>query len=172
MFFDGWLGLVRIVAVSVLAYCGLVLFLRVSGKRTLSKMNAFDLVITVALGSTLSSVVISRDVPLAEGLLAFGMLILLQYVITWCSVRSHVVTRIVKSEPSVLFQNGRFLPQAMKRERVNEQELMAAARATGVGSLDQIDAVVLETNGSFSILRKVVPGPSSTLHGTRPAADQ
>ena len=67
MFFDGWAGLLRVLVVGALAYAALVLLLRVSGKRTLSKMNAFDLVVTVALGSTLATVLPSRDVALAEG---------------------------------------------------------------------------------------------------------
>lgn len=67
MFFDGWTGLLRVLVVGTLAYAALVLLLRVSGKRTLSKMNAFDLVVTVALGSTLATVLLSRDVALAEG---------------------------------------------------------------------------------------------------------
>jgi uncharacterized membrane protein YcaP (DUF421 family) len=70
MFFDSWTGLGRVLVVGTLAYFALVLTLRVSGKRTLSKLNAFDLVVTVALGSTLATVLLSKDVALAEGLLA------------------------------------------------------------------------------------------------------
>ena len=55
MFFDSWAGLGRVLVVGVLAYSALVLLLRISGKRTLTKMNAFDLVVTVALGSTLAT---------------------------------------------------------------------------------------------------------------------
>ena len=67
MLFDGLTGVVRVLFVGVAAYAALVIFLRISGKRTLSKMNAFDLVVTVALGSTLATVVLSKDVALAEG---------------------------------------------------------------------------------------------------------
>ncbi|WP_231362619.1 hypothetical protein [Thioalkalivibrio sp. ALMg9] len=67
MFFGGWDGLLRTLVVGVLAYVALIVFLRLSGKRTLSKMNAFDLVVTVALGSTLATVLLAKDVALAEG---------------------------------------------------------------------------------------------------------
>lgn len=87
MFFDSWQGLGRVVVVGILAYAALVFFLRVSGKRTLTKMNAFDLVVTVALGSTLATVLLSKDVALAEGLIAFAVLIALQFAVTWLSVR-------------------------------------------------------------------------------------
>ena len=69
MFFDSWAGLLRVLVVGTLAYAALVLLLRVTGKRTLSKMNAFDLIVTVALGSTLATVLLSKDVALAEGVL-------------------------------------------------------------------------------------------------------
>src|ERR671917_1534916 len=113
MLFDTWLELGRVVLVGILAYLALVLFLRLSGKRTLSKMNAFDLVVTVALGSTLATVLLSKDVALAEGVLAFGVLIALQFAIAWLSVRSAGVRRLVKAEPALLLHQGQFLWRAM-----------------------------------------------------------
>ena len=101
MFFDGWTGLLRVLVVGTLAYAALVLLLRATGKRALSKMNAFDLVVTVALGSTLATVLLSKDVALAEGVLAFALL-LLQFAITWLSVRSEGVQGLVKAEPRLL----------------------------------------------------------------------
>lgn len=82
VFFDSWTTLLRTLVVGVLAYVTMVAFLRISGKRTLSKMNAFDLIVTVALGSTLATVLLSKDVALAEGALAFALLIGLQFVVT------------------------------------------------------------------------------------------
>jgi uncharacterized membrane protein YcaP (DUF421 family) len=70
VFFSGWDSLLRTLVVGVLAYVALVVFLRISGKRTLSKMNAFDLIVTVALGSTLATVTLSKEVALADGALA------------------------------------------------------------------------------------------------------
>jgi uncharacterized membrane protein YcaP (DUF421 family) len=152
MFFDSWLGLVRVLIVGSLAYLALVLLLRVSGKRTLSKMNAFDFVVTVALGSTLATVLLSQDVALAEGVVAFALLVGAQYLITWLSVRSSTVKQLVKSEPSLLFHHGSFLAGAMTRERVTQEEVLAAVRQQGKASLEQVGAVVLETDGTFSIL--------------------
>lgn len=64
MFFNAWSDIGRVLVVGGLAYAGLVLLLRLTGKRTLSKMNAFDLVVTVALGSTLATILLSKDVAL------------------------------------------------------------------------------------------------------------
>lgn len=75
MFFDSWSGLLRVVVLGFCAYLTLVVALRLSGRRTLAKMNAFDLVVTVALGSTLATVLLTSDVALAEGTLALVLLI-------------------------------------------------------------------------------------------------
>lgn len=84
MLFQNWEGIVRTVAVGILAYVTLIVFLRISGKRTLAKLNAFDLVVTVALGSTLSAVLLQESVALAEGATALGLLILMQFVVAYC----------------------------------------------------------------------------------------
>nr|WP_229749118.1 hypothetical protein [Hymenobacter frigidus] len=101
-----------------------MLLLRVSGKRTLTKVNAFDLVVTVALGSTLATVLLTKSVALAEGLTAFVLLIFLQFVLTWLSVRSRAVSRLVKSEPTLLVYQGWFLAAALKAERMTEAEVL------------------------------------------------
>lgn len=165
MFFDDWLGLVRTAVVGASAYVSLVVLLRVSGKRTLSKMNAFDLIVTVALGSTLATIILSKDVALAEGLVALALLIGLQYAITWLSVRSPRVSRLVKSEPSLLLYRGRLLPDVMRRARVVEAEVLAALREQGLASLKQAEAVVLETDGSFAVVKGSGAYPATTLTG-------
>lgn len=154
MLFDSWEGLARVLIVGTAAYAALVLFLRISGKRTLSKMNAFDLVVTVALGSTLATVLLSRSVPLAEGLLALALLICLQYVLTWGSVRSQRLQELIKSEPTLLVRDGEYLDGAMRRERVTREEVDAALRENGVPSLSRAGIVVLETDGSLSVVEK------------------
>jgi uncharacterized membrane protein YcaP (DUF421 family) len=123
VFFTDWTDLGRVIAVGTLAYAALVLFLRISGKRTLTKLNAFDLVITVALGSTLSAVLLNKAISLAEGVLAFGLLILLQYCITWLSVRYRSIEMIVKAEPTLLLHRGKFLNHAMRKQRITTTRL-------------------------------------------------
>lgn len=168
MFFNSWHALLRVVVVGVLAYAALVVMLRVSGKRTLAKMNAFDLVVTVALGSTLATVLLSKDVALAEGVLAFATLIALQFAVAWLSVRSTAVREAVKSEPALLLFQGRYLDDALRRERVSREEVRAAIRAAGQASLSEVTAVVLETDGTFSVVRGEVDG-SGSLEDVREA---
>lgn len=161
MLFDNWDNLYRVVVVGVLAYAGLVVLLRLSGNRTLSKMNSFDLVVTVAFGSTLSTILVDRSVSLALGLAALSLLILLQLVITWCSVRSSFVAKVVKTAPTMLVLDGRMRHGALKQARVTEDEVLAAVRQQGQGALANIDAVVLESDGSLSVIPRAQAGDRS-----------
>lgn len=163
MLFDTWAGIGRTILVGMLAYIALVALLRVSGKRTLSKMNAFDLVVTVALGSTLSTILLSKDVALAEGVVAFIVLIALQYVVAWLSVRSAWMRKLVRSEPTLVLFRGQFLGHALRQQRVTEAEVIAVVRAQGAAALDEIEAVVLETDGSFTAVRSPAPPAGSAL---------
>jgi uncharacterized membrane protein YcaP (DUF421 family) len=168
MFFHSWTDIGRTALVGALAYAALVLMLRVSGKRTLSKMNAFDLVVTVALGSTLATILLSKDVALAEGLAAFALLILLQFIVASLSVRSPGFQKLVKAQPALLFYDGAFLEGPMRRERVTREEIVAAARSQGILSMSDAAAVVLETDGSFSVLKSSSGQESALQYVRRP----
>jgi uncharacterized membrane protein YcaP (DUF421 family) len=166
IFFDGWNAIIRTAVVGAAAYGLLVLFLRVSGKRTLSKMNAFDWVVTVALGSTLAAILVNQDVSLAQGALALALLIGMQLLVTWSSVRARWVRAVVTGEPSLLLHRGAFLPDALHKERVNEDDVRAAVRAAGFESLEDVDAVILETDGSISVISRASRNPEgSALDG-------
>ena len=158
MFFSGLEGLLRIGVVGVFAYCALIGILRVSGKRTLAKLNAFDLVVTVALGSTLATVLLSKDVALAEGVLAFIVLASLQFIIAWSSLRFGIVERVAKSSPRILLEEGELQQSALKEERITDDEIRAAVRSAGIGDLAEVAAVVLETDGSLSVIAKSKAG--------------
>ena len=152
MFFQSWAGLGRVVVISVCAYAALVLILRISGKRTLGKLNAFDLAVTVAIGSTLATVLLSKDIALAEGILAFAMLAALQWTVTRLSVESTRFKRLVRSEPRLLVENGQYLDEAIAAERLTRSEVDQAIRNNGIGRIEQVAAVVVETDGSLSVI--------------------
>ena len=162
MFFDSWFGLLRVLVVGTITYAALITLLRVSGKRSLSKMNAFDLVVTVALGSTFAAVILNNSIPLAEGVLALGLLVCLQFIITWLSVRFGPVEDLVKSEPSLLVRDGAYLTDAMREQRVTKKEIEAALRENGTADIAKADCVVLETDGSLSVIQNGKPSSSKT----------
>jgi len=152
MFFDTWYDILRLGVVGAISYAGLISFLRITGKRTLSKMNAFDLIVTVAFGSTFASAILSEDVSLSEAAAAFALLCGLQYGVAYLSVRSERFQRLIKAQPTLLFYRGAFLGTAMREERVTREEILAAMRAAGAAAPSQVNAVVLETDGSFSVV--------------------
>ncbi|WP_029773623.1 DUF421 domain-containing protein [Pseudoalteromonas sp. TB51] len=160
MFFDDMQGLIRVLIIGVLGYVALVFWLRISGKRTLSKWNVFDFIVTIALGSILASVIITKSVALLEGMLAFVVLIGLQYFITWLSVRSSKFASLIKAEPTLLLSNGEYCAAALKSQRVTKSEIRAAIRGAGI---EDVAAVVLETDGSFSVLKQNNSGLNTAL---------
>ena len=152
MWFDSWSAIGRVLAVGSLAYVGLVVALRLSGKRTLSQLNVFDFVITVALGSTLATIVLSKDVAWAEGITAVVLLTVLQYVVAKLSVRWPFFRRAVTSSPTLLARDGRLDEAALRRQRLTASQVRQSARSSGYGDLAQVAAIVLEPDGTLSVI--------------------
>ncbi|WP_119421200.1 DUF421 domain-containing protein [Desertibaculum subflavum] len=151
MLFQGWEGIIRTVLVGVLAYATLVLFLRISGKRTLAKLNAFDLVVTVALGSTLSAILLQESIALTEGATALVLLIAMQFLVTFLSVRSRAFAGAIRSEPALLARGGAYCDGAMKRERITRDEALSAVRAAGGHGVENVETMILESDGTISV---------------------
>jgi len=82
LFFDNWADLANVCLTTVSAFVTLFLFVRISGKRTLAKLNAFDFVVTIALGSVLAYMMLGL-VPFVEGAIVLALIILLQYIFAW-----------------------------------------------------------------------------------------
>ncbi|WP_110033456.1 DUF421 domain-containing protein [Hoeflea marina] len=153
IFFDSWAGIGRILVTGVLAYAGLIVMLRGSGKRTLSKFNAFDFIVTICLGSMLATIILTKSVPLVEGLVALGLLIALQFTITWLSVRHEPFQALIKSRPTLLVHRGVYQERALRAERVTKEEITAALHSNGRAELSAQHSVVLETDGSLTVFQ-------------------
>lgn len=162
MWFDAWSDLVRVLSVGAAAYVFLVATLRVSGKRTLAKLNAFDLVVTVAVGSTLATILLNGDVSFTEGAAALALLAALQYLAAKLS-RLPRGKSVLTARPSLLMTNGAFDHDAMRRERVSVDDVRQAVRSSGHGDLAGIAAVVLESDGSMSVIGIDKIGDASAL---------
>jgi uncharacterized membrane protein YcaP (DUF421 family) len=163
VFFDSWESIGRTLTITILAYFIMILILRVSGKRTLSKMNAFDFIITIALGSALSTVTLNKNVALADGALVFFLLIFLQYLITWLSVRENIVKKLITSKPSLLLYKGEIFNSILKKERITMEEIYLAAREKGINELKEIDIIVLETTGNITVIPKMTSTSAETM---------
>lgn len=150
-FFGGWYNIGRTVTLSVMGFTSLFVMLRLSGKRTLSKLNVFDFVFVVAVGSVFAATIIEKDVTLLEGFFALAALIAIQVLLAEIAARSDLADRIINGYPTLLFSHGKFIPRALKRERITEGEVRAAIREKGITTVEDVDAVVLENDGSLSV---------------------
>lgn len=170
LFFSGWAELVRTLVVGTLAYFAVVLLLRGAGKRALTKMRAYDFVVTVALGSSLATALLSSQVRLDKAIIGVALLLGLQRLFAWLSTRWRWFHDLVNNEPTLVFHRGRMLQKAIEDLNLTSDEIMAAARSQGQGNLDDIEAVVVETDGGFSVIPRVTKGPASALSNV-PGAD-
>lgn len=152
IFFDSWESLLRTFIITVLAYLSLIAMLRISGKRTLTQLNAFDFIITIALGSAFATVMLNKDVVLADGLLALLLLIGLQYLITSLSSAFPSVKNIITDKPTLLLYKGVIDRKALKTQRITEEELKEAIRKKGMQDINKVGAVILETAGELTVL--------------------
>jgi uncharacterized membrane protein YcaP (DUF421 family) len=170
MWFSNWSELLRIVLVGAAAYLTLVIVLRTSGKRTLAKLNAFDLAVTVALGSTLATIFLDKSVSWAEGAVALGMLALLQFVVAEITTRTGGRS-IVTATPTLLVQDGHLLEDRLRQQRMTAAEVRQAVRSSGVGDLALVAAAVLESDGTVSVVARQQAGDLSALQDVEGGAD-
>jgi uncharacterized membrane protein YcaP (DUF421 family) len=134
--------------------------------RSAAKLNIFDFVVTVALGSTLATILLSSDVSFAEGAVGLAVLIALQYLVATASSRSATLQGMVKSEPTLVVRRGEVLHDALAKERLGVEEVHQALRGSGVADVGDVAAVVLETDGSLSVIADAGRG-ASALRGVR-----
>ncbi|WP_104182126.1 YetF domain-containing protein [Arthrobacter sp. B0490] len=165
MWFDSWADIFRVLIVGAVSYVTLIGVLRLSGKRTLSQLNAFDFIITVALGSTLATILLGSDVAYAEGLTALVLLAGLQFIVAGVSARRPGARNTITAKPAALVVDGRLQHEELRRNRLTESEVLQAVRSTGTGDLSSVAAVVLETNGKLSVVPTKTLGGGSAMSG-------
>ena len=168
-FFQNWYNVGRTVTLSIIGFAALMILLRGSGKRTLSKLNAFDFVVVVAVGSVYANTIISKDITLVEGIAAMATLVAIQVFLGELAARFPAAERIINGEPTLLLSRGKFIPRALRKERITEEEVRAAIRANGVSRVEDVDAVILENDGTLSVAWETKgSGRSSLVDATVP----
>ena len=153
LLFKDWETLGHIATCATISFLVLFAFIRISGKRTLAKLNAFDFVVSVTLGSTLSSMMLLK-VTVSEGLVALIIIIALQYVLAFLAKKSKFMEKAINSTPTLLFYNGKFLTSAMKRELITEEEIYSEIRKYRMERIEDVRAVVMELNGEMTVIKK------------------
>ncbi|MDO5717956.1 MAG: DUF421 domain-containing protein [Tissierellia bacterium] len=163
MFFNNWDSIFKIVISAIFAYISFLILIRISGKRSLAKLNAFDLIVSIALGSIFASTIISDSLPIADGLVAAGVLLLLQFIISKLSESSSRFESLIKAEPSLLYYDGKYIQKSMKKQRVSKREILSSVRSQGIQFLSEVEAVIMETNGNISVIKKSESGDINSL---------
>ena len=140
---------------AALMYCFLLFLTRVVGRRELSTLEPFDLILLIVLGDLIQQGVTQSDYSFTGLMLAAGTIAVMQTSVSWIGYRSPKKAGLVlEGEPIVIVQDGKCLERNTKRERIREEEVLEAARKNGIGSLDQIEWAILETSGEMTFIQK------------------
>ena len=140
---------------AALMYCFLLFITRVVGRRELSTLEPFDLILLIVLGDLIQQGVTQSDYSFTGLMLAAGTIAIMQTSVSWIGYRSPKKAGLVlEGEPIVIVQDGKCLERNTKRERIREEEVLEAARKNGIGSLDEIEWGILETSGEMTFIKK------------------
>ncbi len=145
---NGW----SIVARTLLVYAALLVGLRLAGKREIGQMTPFDLVVILLIANAVQNAMVGPDTSVTGGLIAAGVLVAANYGVALARERVPWLRRAVEGVPTLLINDGRFIPEHLRREGLDEDEVLMAIREHGVADLKDVRMAVLETDGSISIV--------------------
>lgn len=154
-----WLGapwevVARVAVTTGLFYLTIFAVLRIAGRRTLAQFSAFDYVVTIAMGSLLAGTALSPSTTFAQGVTALIVLIGLQLLIGWLRQRSGPARRLLDFQPQEIGRDGRLsLSSNPLRAQLTEDEVRSLLREKGIFDVEDARLVILEPNGSISVLR-------------------
>ncbi|HEY7603944.1 MAG TPA: YetF domain-containing protein [Gaiellaceae bacterium] len=140
----------RAIALFVFVY----LITRVIGRRELSSLEPFDLILLIVIGDAIQQGLTQDDYSVTGALIVIGTFAILQILVSYLSFRFPRLRPALDGEPIVVVQDGQAIEKNMRRERITIDEVMVEARLQQVASLDQIAWAVLETSGKISIIPK------------------
>jgi uncharacterized membrane protein YcaP (DUF421 family) len=139
---------------AVALFCFVYLLTRIIGRRELSSLEPFDLILLIVIGDAIQQGLTQDDYSVTGALIVIGTFAILQILVSYLSFRFPLLRPALDGEPIVVVQDGRAIEKNMKRERITVEEVMVAARQQQVASLDRIAWAVLETSGKISIIPK------------------
>ena len=141
-----------IVARTLIVYVALLAGLRLAGKRELGQMTPFDLVVILLISNAVQNAMVGPDTSVTGGLIAAGVLVSVNYGMALARERLPLLRRAVEGTPTLLINDGRFVPEHLRREGLEEDEVLMAIREHGVADVKDVRMAVLETDGSISIV--------------------
>ena len=143
-----------IVLRGIVVFVFLFVLVRVMGRRELSSLEPFDLILLIILGDAVQQGLTQDDYSLTGAMLAVGTIAILQIATSWLNFRVPRLRPILDGEPIVIVQDGKPIERNLKRERLTGEDLAEAARREGIATLDDVAWAVMETSGSISFIKK------------------
>jgi uncharacterized membrane protein YcaP (DUF421 family) len=143
-----------IVLRAIFLYAFVVFVMRVIGRRELSSMTPFDLVLLIVLGDAIQQGLTQDDYSVTGAVLAIATIASLQVFTSYFSYRSRHARKFLEGEPIVLVERGELVENNLKRERMTPDEIAEEMRQQQIGSLDDVEWGILEPNGSISFIKK------------------
>lgn len=131
----------------------IIVFTRIVGLRTFAKFTAFDFAFTVAIGSIISSILISST-SLVHGSVAMAGLLFIKFIFSWLQRKYPTLNNLISNSPLLLMDGSTILHDNLSHARIQEGQLISKLREANVLNYDQVFAVVLETTGDISVLHK------------------
>jgi uncharacterized membrane protein YcaP (DUF421 family) len=132
----------------------LYILMRVIGRRELSTLEPFDLILLVILGDAVQQGLTQDDYSLTGSFLAVGTIAMLQLGISFTNFHFPRLRPILNGEPIVIVQDGKPIERNLRRERVSIEDLMSAARRQNIARLDDVAWAVMETSGEITFIKK------------------
>jgi uncharacterized membrane protein YcaP (DUF421 family) len=131
----------------------MLVVIRLSGKRAIGNFSAFDLLVALMLGEVVDEIIYG-DVTFAQGAIAILTVAVLQYANSWMSYWGHGLDKVLEGSPSIVMRHGRLQRDGMRKERMNEKDVMAELRLRGVAELDEVRVAAIENDGQMSVVRE------------------
>jgi len=143
-----------IVLRAIVVFAFLYVLMRIVGRRELSPLEPFDLILLVVLGDAVQQGLTQDDYSLTGAFLAIGTIALLQLGVSYANLRFPRLRPILSGEPIVVVQDGKPIERNLRRERVTMDDLMSAARRQNIAALDDVAWAVMETSGEITFIKK------------------
>jgi uncharacterized membrane protein YcaP (DUF421 family) len=143
-----------IVLRAAIAFGFVFLLTRVVGRRELSQLEPFDLIMLIMMGDLVQQGVTQSDYSVTGIFLAAGMLALMTVLVSYLSFRFKRLRPILEGEPLVIVQDGKVIDGNLKRERMTVEEVAQEARLQQIASLEDVEWAVLERTGQISFIKK------------------
>lgn len=152
------------IALSVIGfYFCLILFTRIVGLRSFSKLSSYDLAMTVGIGSILASTVLSKSTSLLQGVFAIGILFTLQAVLSIIRRKFKPFKALIDNQPIILMANGAYLYDNLKEAKLSENDIKQILRKNGIKSKSEVFAVIMETTADISVIKSSDTNPDWSL---------